>query len=470
MLSERRKALHERIGDAIESLYSDRLDDHLGEMAYHYRESNNAVKAARYLGMAAEQALRRSLHTEAIVHAMTGLSLLERISDEPERLRAELALQLVVGRASIATVGYTSKAVQEAFSRAAQICQKTNSKLGAFSALGGLFAVHFVRAEIGVAHELAIQALRIAKQEPPGNLLVDAHMCVGAALFWLGRNAEGLAHSKWAVSAYRSTEPLPNFVNHDGLAMAFLYQAFAQWSMGYADSALELATRSVERAEFVAHPHTVALMRVLSFELQWYRRDRLSEEQARDLIAYSETQGLPYPYGLGVIYHSIALLERGSAKDALADLSQMVERWTADHSNLNLAQARAALAQAYAEQGELEKGLIVINEALEQLSHSLQRQMGPEFRRIKGELLLKNPKYDAGLADDCFRMAIRVARKQSAKSWELRATMSLARLLARRGRRDEARRMLAAIYHWFTQGFDTADLKDARALLEQLDP
>jgi predicted ATPase len=170
-----------------------------------------------------------------------------------------------------------------------------------------------------------------------------------------------------------------------------------------------------------------------------------------------------------VIYHSIALLERGSTKDALADLSQMVECWTAEHSNLDLAQARAALAQAHAEQGELEKGLIVINEALEQLSHSLQCQMEPEFRRIKRELLLKNPKYDTSLADDCFRMAIQVARKQSAKSWELRATMSLARLLDRQGKRDEARTMLAAIYNWFTEGFDTADLKDARALLEQLD-
>ena len=283
MLSERRKALHECIGDAIEAQYPDRLDDHLAKMAYHYRESNNTVKATQYLGLSSEQALRLSHYNEAIAYATTGLSLLARIPDESERLRAELALQLVIGRASIATVGYTSNEVREAFNRAAQICQKTNSKLGTFLVLGGLFAFHFIRAEIGVAHELAIQALQIAEQEPSGNLLVDAHMILGGALFWLGRNAEGLAHSESAVSAYRPTEPLTNFVNHDSLSMAFIYQGFALWSMGYPDRAIKMATRSIERAEFIAHPHTVGLMRVLSFELQWFRRDRLSEEQATDL-------------------------------------------------------------------------------------------------------------------------------------------------------------------------------------------
>ena len=169
-----------------------------------------------------------------------------------------------------------------------------------------------------------------------------------------------------------------------------------------------------------------------------------------------------------MIYRSIGLLEHGSAGDALATLSQMVASWMADNSKLDLVQARAALAQAYGREGEPEKGLIVITEALEELSRSFQRQMEPEFLRIKGELLLTKPKSDTSLAEDCFRTAIRVARKQSAKSWELRATTSLARLLGSQGHRDEARQLLAEIYDWFTEGFDTTDLKDAKALLEEL--
>jgi class 3 adenylate cyclase/tetratricopeptide (TPR) repeat protein len=466
VLIERRKAIHERIAQAIEVRFGSALDDHLSELAYHYQRSDNVAKAVYYLRLASEQALKRSAFTEAIAWAEAALILLDRFPDDGHKLGAELALQLVVGRAARATIGATAGQVEKALLRAEVICRQTGNLAEMFAVVGGLHTFYLVRGEHQRARELAGQLLEMGLMEMA--LSVDAYLAVGVSLYWQGRFPDALANLQQGIARYRPGQALANISVVDSLAFSLAFAAMSLWQLGYADQALEMAAKALERARSLNSPYSIAMVRQATCKVRLFQRDSaMAEAGAEVLIAFSTEHGFSFRRAFGVAFRSWALVQRGAAVEALPVLLESIELWQKTGAKLWLPGILAALAEAYGEMADPERGLNVVADTLAQVDDTFECEMEAELYRLRGELLLKQDPSNASEAQNCFQRAIDIARKQSAKSWELRATMSLARLLAKQDRRDEARTMLAEIYNWFTEGFDTADLKDAKVLLDQ---
>ena len=241
------------------------------------------------------------------------------------------------------------------------------------------------------------------------------------------------------------------------------------WHMGYPAKAIEFSARALGRANDLNHLYSAAMARLCSSWLCLLRGDGEAQQEAESLVALSAEHGYPYTQVQGLVWRGCALL-RQSPTIALKELKEIIGRLVAigGERTLTLPYVLSVFADAHGRAANPKTGLILIADALAQITSTLEREAEAELYRVKGELLLKQDDTNTADAQRCFQRAIEIARTQSAKSWELRATTSLARLLAKQGRRDEARAMLAEIYSWFTEGFDTADLKDAKALLDQL--
>jgi adenylate cyclase len=247
-----------------------------------------------------------------------------------------------------------------------------------------------------------------------------------------------------------------------------MYTAWSLWHQGYPDQALEMSGKAVERALRVNHMHGIAVARAGSCVVRLLRKDGEALKEADALIAFATEHGFPYWRAMGSILRSRALLEGGSAAEALKGLSEIIPRLRNMGARVGLPSSLAALAEAYGKIGDPEAGLAVIADTLAEIDQTSERNCEAQLYRLKGELLLTGEKPSRVSAENCLRRAVEIARKFDAKSWELCATMSLSRLLNQQGRRDEARLILTGIYSWFTEGFDTGDMKEAKALLDEL--
>jgi len=241
------------------------------------------------------------------------------------------------------------------------------------------------------------------------------------------------------------------------------------WHLGYPDQALKRGDEALALAQRLAHPFSLAFAEFVVIVLRQFRREaRVAQEYAESMIALSTEYGLTDQLGWATTLRGCAMAEQGCHEEGIAQIQEGLAATRATGAELWRPQVLCSLAEAYREAGRFGDGLSALAEALAATDEQGARAFEAEIHRLKGELLLREDHSSPAEAQRCFQRAIEIARKQSAKSWELRATTSLARLLARQGRRDEARATLAEIYGWFTEGFDTADLKDAKALLDQL--
>jgi predicted ATPase len=248
-----------------------------------------------------------------------------------------------------------------------------------------------------------------------------------------------------------------------------LFTAWTLWTLGYPDRALERGKECIALAQALAHPHTLAFAENAIGRLhRWRREARAARDTAERLIALSTEHGFTFWLALATVERGGAMAEQGRNEEGIAQIQEGLAALRAAGAEVERPQDLSLLAEAYMKTGRLDDGLSALTEALAVADEREARVYEAETHRLKGELLLKQDDSNVAEAKNCFQRAIEIARKQSAKSWELRATTSLARLLAKQGKRDKARTMLADIYAWFTEGFDTADLKDAKALLDDL--
>jgi len=435
LLIERRKQLHERAGQALESMFAGQLDDHLGELARQYSHSDNSTKAIEYLGRAGQQA-----------------------------------------PALIATKGYAAPEVEKAYTRARELCQQVGETPLLFRVLFGLWAFYIVRAEHNTAYSLGAQLLNLAERQQNTTLLIEAHWALGACSFALGEATSARTHLERSIALY---DP------HEHRTLAFLYGydpgmscqtigAWVLWSLGYPDQALRMSQRSITLAEKLSHPFSLAYALGHAARLHQFRREEHAILQRTEAaIALSTEQGFPFFLTQGVIFHGVVLAEQRSGLEGIAQIQRGIAAFRATGAELYQPYFLALLAEADGKADQVEEALAVLAEAVAVVCKTGEGFYEAELYRLKGELTLRSQVQRLkgnveAEAERCFWQAIKVARKQSGKSLELRATTSLARLLERQGRRDEAHAMLAEIYNWFTEGFDTADLKDAKALLEEL--
>jgi predicted ATPase len=467
LLIGRRKLLHERAGHALESMFAEQLDDHLGQLAHHYSRSDNVSKAVEYLGRAGQQALQRSAHADAIGSLTAALDLLQRLPDSPDRIQRELRLQLALGPASIAVKGWAAPEVERAYTRTRELCERLGDPPELFPALLGLWAVYYLRGELRKAYELAELLLRRAQSAQNPTLLLYAHHALGCTSFSMGEFLVARDHLEVAISLYYRERPMA--IGIDTGVNFLSYMALTLWTLGYPDQALKKGDEAIALAQALSHLLSLAFAQGLVGYLRQYRREaRAAKVTVGALVALSTEHGLTHFLAWGTTLNGWAMAEQGRDEEGIAQIQEGLAESRAAEVELMRPYHLCLLAEACTETDRIDDGLGALSEALAAAEEHEDRQYEAEMHRLKGELLLRQGESNIAEVQKCFQRAIEIARKQSAKSLELRATLSLARLLEKQGHRHEARTMLTEIYNWFTEGFDTADLKDAKALLAEL--
>jgi class 3 adenylate cyclase/predicted ATPase len=468
LLRSRRKELHARIAEVLVGQFPDRVTSAPELIAHHYTEGGFIEQAIPYWQHAGQRAGERSANTEAISHFTKGLELLTATPDSPERVQQELELQIALGGALILTTGYAAPDAGKAYARALELCRQAGETPKLFRVLVGLAVFYSGRGELGTARELAEQALSLAQNLQTPEFLQPAHYQMGVVLYWLGELPQSRTHLEQAIALYDPQKRRVSALYDLGVSCPAVAAFTLHW-LGYPDQALKRIRESLSLAQELSHPSSLAYALLVAATLHHLRREvEATQVQAEALIALSHEQGFAFYEACGEGMRGWALAKQGRQKEGIAQIRQGVAAAQATGAQLAQPTFLALLAEAYGEAAQPEEGLTALTEALDPASKTEERRWQAELYRLKGALLLMQNDSYAAQAESCFQRAIEIAREQSAKSWELRATTSLARLLVHQGRRDEARSMLAEIYGWFTEGFDTLDLKEAKALIDEL--
>jgi predicted ATPase len=518
----RRVRLHRLIGERLETGYGVRVGEIAAELAVHFERGREYQRAVRYLEQAGKNAVQRSAHREAIAHLTKGLELLKTLPDTPERRRQELALHIALGPALMATRGFAVPEVEKSFARARELCEQIGETPQLFPVLVGISSFYLLRGKLQIARELREQLLELAQATHDPTRLLEAHNSLGVSLFFLGEFSPARVHFEQSLTFYDPQQHSPQVFLHrqDPSVICYTYLAITLWYLGYPQQALERAQQALTRAQELSHPFSLALAFTFTSMLHHYRREaRTTQELAEAAIALCTQQGFPLFLAMGTFYRGWALAEQGQDKEGIAQIRQGLAAFRATGQETAQPHYLMLLAEAYGKEGQTEEGLRVLTEALTMAEKNGERSREAELYRLKGELTLQssvqrlgssvktsqklkvksrkssipntqpltpNPQVEA---EACFLRAIEIARRQQAKSLELRAAMSLVRLRQQqatqhgsrnthyvtrttrhetRARLDAARTMLSEIYNWFTEGFDTKDLQEAKALLEEL--
>jgi predicted ATPase len=460
------------VAEAIETIFAGGLEEHLSELAQHYSHSRNTRKAIEYSQRAGERAVQLSANPEAIRHLTTALKLLKTLPDSPERVEQELALQMILAVPLLTTKGYSAPEVEDTYARAQELCLRAGGTPRLFPVLRGVWFFNLTGGDLRSAQELSKQLLAVGETSRDPSLLVQAHFACGTTLFWVGDFAPARDHLEQGMQFYDPQIHRSHaFVyGHDPGVYSICFLAMALWFLGYPDRALAKSNEALALAHDLAHPFSLDLALFHAACVHQQRREpQLVESRAGAVIALSAERGFSFwPwYASALRGWAVAQQERGA--EGIAQIREGLAAVRAGGAEIGLPGALALLAEALGNESRAEEALNVLAEALAVASKNGDLISEAEIYRRKGELLLTSSRAEnRSEAESCFRSAIEIARRQQAKSWELRAVTSLCRLLQKQGKKDEARRMLAEIYGWFTEGFDTADLREAKALLEEL--
>ena len=469
LLIERRRQLHERTGEALESMFARQLDDHVNELAHHYSKSNNVSKAVEYLGLAGRQAMQRSANAEAMSNLMTAIELLQQLPDGPARMRWELQLQLAIPPAIVPVKGWAASEIERVGLRAQELCQRLgNPPEYSATVYFILWYLHWYQAAAPTALEMARRFLEWAENsQNPAHLLL-AHHAIGVTLYIMGELPMALKHEQAALSLYDPGRPV-GLAGLNEKVVTLSWIALIQWLLGYPDEALRRAHEALAVAEDLADPHTMLWAESSLSRVFLYRGDvQAAHNSAQHQISISDEGGFVDLLPLANIVSGAALSQLRSAEQGIEAIQKGLADVRASGVRILFSAVLWFMTEACIRTGRFEEGMRAVNENLALADESEGRLHEADSYRLKGELILAGNSWNIAAAQACFERAIAIARKQSAKSWELRASTSLARLLMKLGHRDEARQRLAEIYGWFTEGFDTADLKDAKALLDEL--
>jgi predicted ATPase len=464
--------LHQRTGREIEALYTDALDEHYGELAHHYGMSEDARKAVEYLHLAGRQAVDRSAYEEASEHFTGGLEFLRKLPETPEHDQQELLLQTALGRVLMVTRGWSAPEVEGAYARARVLCDRVGDPAQLFSALQGLFSFRNARGDHFEARDLAQEALALAESLREPALLVLAHCTAGANAYWRGELGAAREHLEEAIALYEPERHRTHEFLHAGIdprIFALSYLGAAVSMLGHPEQGRARAQEDLHLAGELSHPFSIA------HALFWIAVDHLMAgepesalEQAEALIALATEQGFPRYLGVGTFLHGWALVEVDQVEDGLAQLRGVVAATRAAGMRMGMPTLLRVLARACGRAGLVDEGLTIAEEALELVEQTGERVHLSELHATRGELLLAASEGNEAKAEACFLQALELARSQEARFYELRAATRLVRLWQRQGKQKEARQLLQPVYDWFTEGFDTPTLKDAKVLLEEL--
>jgi class 3 adenylate cyclase/predicted ATPase len=470
LLRGRRQQLHARIATVMEEIFPEILETEPHLLAHHCTGAGLIEKAVHFWLKAGQQASERSAYVEASRHVSRGLDLIETLPERPEHTLCELDLRLVAGAALMATKGYAADEVEPHYTRAWDLCRQVGQTPKLFPALHGLYRFYHARGELETAREVGQQLTDLARKVQDPALSVEASRALGVSLFWLGAVETAQADLERGAALY----DLERHRSHaflygiDPGVVCLSYSALASWALGYPDKALMRSDRALSLARKLSHRQTLALALVWAAWLRQLRGEAPSaREQVEVALALCTEEGFPLFTAMAVILLGWIEVQEGQVKEGTERIRKGLDDLRTTGTGLFRPSFLALLAEADERAGLPERGLRHLEQALAMTRRNGERFSESEIRRLIGDMLVQLPGSRIGDAEASYRQALEVARRQRTKSFELRAAASLSRLWRRQGRRAEARDLLAPVYGWFTEGFGTADLKNAKTLLDE---
>jgi TOMM system kinase/cyclase fusion protein len=471
LLKSKRQQYHQQIVHILELHFPEVATNQPELLAHHYTEAGLPAQALPYWQRAGQRAVERSANIEAISHFTKGLELLKALSVTPAHTRQELALQLALGPPLRMIKGHTAPEVEGIYSRAHELSQQVGDSRQQFSALINLWRWYINRASLREAHELAEQCFTLAQAVQDPGLLQDAHRILGWTSFFQGEPILARTHFEQGIVLYDAqlgrSRAFSGGTEHGVVCLSVL--AWTLWGLGYPEQASAMNQEALTLAQKSSHAYSLGLaLQYAALVHQSRREARRAQEIAEATMRLAHEHGFVQWIAGGMWIRGWALAEQGFIEEGIEQLRQGMDTWRTIGTDLATTHLLFRLAEAYGRGGQAAEGLRLLDEALAVVRKTAEGYFEAEIHRLKGELLLQQVAGGWGQAETCFCKALNVARRQEAKSLELRAAMSLSRLWQHQGKREDARQLLAGIYGWFTEGFDIPDLLEAKALLEGL--
>ena len=478
LLREPRRALHARIAETLECEFTDITDVQPELLARHCTEAGLIEKAAGLWGKAGQRSLARSALVEAAEQLTRALAQIATLPATPVLRREQIKLQVALITPLIHVKGYAAAETKAAAAQARLLIEQAEAlgelledPLLPFSVLATFWAANLVAFNGDVVCDLAAQLLALAEKQRATVPLMIGHRLMGQSLLLTADVAEGRAHLDQAIALYDPAEHrlLATRFGQDVGVVALSFRSFTLWLLGYPEAALRDTDDALKNAREMGQAAT--LMYALAHAAIPYTlcgNRAAAAAHARELVALAEEKGAPFWKAFGMMKQGSVLALTGRASGATEMLIAGIAAWRTTGATVWLPLFLPHLARANAELGQFEEAWRCIGEAMTAAETTKEKCCEAEIHRTAGEIALMSPERDAARAEAHFDRALEVARKQQAKSWELRAAMSMARLWRDQGKPDEARKLLAPVYSWFTEGFDTLDLKEAKAFLDEL--
>jgi predicted ATPase/ABC-type dipeptide/oligopeptide/nickel transport system ATPase component len=462
------KNYHAKIAQFLQQDAPESAHDEPEKLGHHLTEAGFPEQAIPYWQRAAEIAIRRSAIREGISYLGTALDTVRKLPESPQRTRLELDLQIALGPALMAMNGYGAPEVEAVYSRARQLCEQSEETPKLFTVLRGLWGYYVVRGELETAYELGDRCVALARRARKQPLALWAHYAVGMTLYHLGEFTSALDHFEKGMDLYDVRKRNFQRALQDPGVACLSYRALTQWIIGYPDQALRTSQDAVNLAKSLNHPFSMAY--ALSIEglvNQFCRNVQESRRQAEAAESLCRERSISYWFAWGPILRGWAMTTQGEGKDGIKEILRGLAAYSSTGAEIARPLFLGMLADAYRKVGKTRDGLAAIAQGLDKIRETGDRFYEPELHRLKGELLLATHRDHRSDAEACFRHALSISRERNARSFELRAAMSLNRLRQGSDNSGEVRKLLKKAYGWFSEGFDSPDLKEARLALDQ---
>jgi predicted ATPase len=472
-----RVRLHRLLGERLERGYGERAHEIASTLALHFTRGRDEGRAVQYRQHAAEHAVQRGAYVEALAHCQEGLALLDQLPETVQRQRQELALQTCFSTVLSATNGRASPELEQSLQQAQALCEALDVTAERVPVLVALTRLFMVRADRETTETLLEQEQRLLERLHDADALVQLHTQLGTAETFRGAHARAAVHQTQALRLYdrEAHRALVVSFGADPLMTALAMSGWRLWLTGWPAQAWHHAERAIQHAEVLEQPFSLSVALTQAVALRQFRREyEAAWALGQRLSALGREHRFALYEAIGAIFEGHEFVQRGEWEQGRALLTTGLTQYRARSTPILLPFFLSVLATAALRQGQTVDGVHAIDEALRLTATSLDRFWEAELHRLRGELLLQAGNTSCGTgqrtveAATCFQQALAIARQQEAKALELRAAMSLSRLWQTQGQHTAARALLAEIYGWFTEGFDTADLQEARALLKDL--
>jgi class 3 adenylate cyclase/tetratricopeptide (TPR) repeat protein len=469
LLKSARQQVHQQIAQVLETQFSDTVETHPEMLAQHYTAAGVPAQAVPYWHRAGQRAFARAAYHEVLHHVSRGLDLLATLAETPERVQREIDLQLMSAQVLQAMQGSATPEVEQIYTRVRTLCARLGDMPQLYRVLRGLAAFYSNRAEHRIALETMSHMWFLAQQLQEAPYLLMTHYGYGGIFFYHGEFTRAREHLEQAITLSDAlpdhAHPLLAGFSNPGMHSRS-YLGYVLWMLGYPAQALQRNQEAVTMAQALSHPLTLDFMLRFAARMHVYLRDvQAALTQARAAVAFSAERGSVHGVASGSILLGWGLAMQEQTAEGIAQMRQGLEGIQATGAKVLRSEQLAILAEAYGKAGQVHEGLTCLAEAVAFVQSTGERFWEAEIYRLKGALLLMQSADNHDQAEACFHQALDIARPQHAKSLELRAATSLARLWQSQGKRQDAYELLAPVYNWFTEGFDTADLQEAKTLL-----